>query len=95
MVSPYSGTIVFAGPFRSYGQLLIIEHGDGYHSLLAGLSRIDGTVGQWVAAGEPVGAMAPLSVGGPSLYVELRHNGEPVDPLPWLAATVTPQEGQG
>ncbi|MEQ8369541.1 MAG: peptidoglycan DD-metalloendopeptidase family protein, partial [Alphaproteobacteria bacterium] len=95
VVSPYSGTIVFAGPFRSYGQLLIIEHGDGYHSLLAGLSRIDGAVGQWVAAGEPVGAMAPLSVGGPSLYVELRHNGEPVDPLPWLAATVTPQEGQG
>ena len=95
VVSPYSGTIVFAGPFRSYGQILIIEHGDGYHSLLAGMARIDGDVGQWLTAGEPVGAMAPLSVGGPSLYVELRHNGEPVDPLPWLAANVTPQEGQG
>ena len=48
---------LFAGPFRGYGQILIIEHGDGYHSLLAGLDRIDGAVGQWLVAGEPVGVM--------------------------------------
>ncbi len=57
VVAPFDGRIEFAGPFRGYGQILIIEHGDGYHSLLAGLERIDGEVGQWLVAGEPVGIM--------------------------------------
>jgi septal ring factor EnvC (AmiA/AmiB activator) len=63
---------------------LIIEHGDGYHSLLAGLDRIEGTVGQWLVAGEPVGTM-PASEKKPRLYLELRHDGQPINPLPWLA----------
>jgi septal ring factor EnvC (AmiA/AmiB activator) len=61
---------------------LIIEHGDGYHSLLAGLERIDGAVGQWLVAGEPVGVMP---TGDASLYLELRHHDQPINPLPWLA----------
>ena len=48
VVAPFDGRIEFAGPFRGYGQILIIEHGDGYHSLLAGLERIDGVVGHAV-----------------------------------------------
>jgi len=84
VVAPYDGRIEFAGPFRGYGQILIIRHSDGYHSLLAGLDRIDGTVGDWVVAGEPVGAMAPQDP-KPRLYLELRHDGKPIDPLPWLA----------
>jgi septal ring factor EnvC (AmiA/AmiB activator) len=63
---------------------LIIEHGDGYHSLLAGLERIDGVVGQWLVAGEPVGIM-PSGDREAALYLELRHNGQPINPLPWLA----------
>ncbi|MFQ5346949.1 MAG: murein hydrolase activator EnvC family protein, partial [Rhodothalassiaceae bacterium] len=100
VVAPYDGRVVFAGPFRGYGQLLIISHGGGYHTLLAGMARIYATVGQWVLAGEPVGEMAAgdaraaVVAGGagatagttPKLYVELRQGGEPVDPLPWLAA---------
>ncbi|MFN0042685.1 MAG: murein hydrolase activator EnvC family protein, partial [Alphaproteobacteria bacterium] len=60
VVAPFDGQIAFAGPFRGYGLILIIDHGDGYHSLLVGLSRIGGTEGQWVVAGEPVGLMGQL-----------------------------------
>ncbi len=92
VIAPYDGRIVFAGPFRDYGQLLIIGHGEGYHTLLAGFSRIDGIVGQWILAGEPVGQMGNREskqgkTSDPALYVELRRNGEPVNPLPWLAAS--------
>jgi murein hydrolase activator len=84
VVAPYDGRVLFAGPFKGYGQILIIEHGDGYHSLLAGLDRVESPVGQWLAAGEPVGVM-PKGVTKPHLYLELRHNGQPINPLPWLA----------
>jgi len=84
VVAPFDGRIEFAGPFRGYGQILIIEHGDGYHSLLAGLERIDGVVGQWLVAGEPVGIM-PTGYRGATLYLELRRHGQPINPLPWLA----------
>ncbi len=86
VVAPYDGRILFAGPFRGYGLILIIEHGEGYHSLLSGLGRIDGGVGQWVLAGEPVGAMGPATEGNPRLYLELRRQGHPINPQPWLAA---------
>jgi len=61
----------------------IIRHGGLYHSLLAGLERIDLKADQWVLAGEPVGVM-PEGSGG-ALYFELRRDGRPVDPQPWLA----------
>jgi septal ring factor EnvC (AmiA/AmiB activator) len=86
VVSPHEGRVVFAGPFRRYGQLLIIEHGEGYYSLLAGLARIDGVIGQWILGGEPVGIMGRPENGNPALYMELRRNGQPINPLPWLVA---------
>ena len=86
IVAPYDGRIVYADAFRSYGQLLIIDHGGGYHTLVAGLSRIDGQVGQWLLAGEPVGQASNGENGKSTLYVELRRNGEPINPLPWLVA---------
>jgi septal ring factor EnvC (AmiA/AmiB activator) len=58
VTSVWDGNVMYAGVFRDYGQLLIISHGDGYHSLLAGLGRIDVGLSQWVLAGEPVGAMS-------------------------------------
>ena len=84
VVAPYDGQVVYAGPFRGYGRILIIEHGGGYHTLLSGLGRIDCAVGQRVVAGEPVAAMGEQS--GAGLYVELRRDGQPVNPVPWLAA---------
>jgi septal ring factor EnvC (AmiA/AmiB activator) len=86
VVSPQDGRIVFAGPFRDYGLLLILAHGDGYHTLLAGMSRLHGAVGQQVLAGEPVGEMGEAGAGPPTLYLELRRGGEPINPTPWLAA---------
>ncbi len=88
VIAPFDGVVAFAGAFRGYGQLLIIEHSEGYHTLLAGLGRIDGEVGQRVLAGEPVGVMAggmTESAAASSLYLELRRDGQPINPLPWLA----------
>ncbi len=86
VVAPHDGRVMFAGPFRGYGRLLIIEHGEGYHSLLAGLGRIDATLGQSVVTGEPVGLMGSASGKAPEIYVEFRRKGQPINPLPWLAA---------
>ena len=86
IVAPFDGRVAFAGPFREYGLLLIIDHGEGYHTLLAGMGRIDARLHQHVLAGEPVGVMGPLNGEKPKLYVELRKKGYPINPLPWLAA---------
>jgi septal ring factor EnvC (AmiA/AmiB activator) len=96
VLAPADGTIAFAGEFRSYGQLLIINVGGGYHVVLAGMERIDVQLGQFVLAGEPVAAMAlqrPASAGAtlvgttePVLYIEFRKDGASIDPAPWWAA---------
>jgi murein hydrolase activator len=94
VISPIDGKVEFAGPFRSYGQLLILNAGEGYLILLAGMKQISAEIGQSVKAGEPVGVMGegPSSmalIGGLAenarsvLYVEFRKNSEPVDPSPW------------
>ena len=93
VVSPTDGWIVYAGEFRSYGQLLIINAGGGYHILLAGLSQIDVQLGQFVLAGEPVGVMSAAAKpsqgtaqdNAPVLYVEFRKDQRPIDPDPWWA----------
>lgn len=87
VVAPYDGKVVFAGEFRGYGELLIIAHGEGYHTLLAGMARIYGVVGQRLLTGEPVGLMGEGSKGVPRLYVELRRDGVAINPVPWLAAS--------
>ncbi|MCB4821880.1 murein hydrolase activator EnvC family protein [Roseicella aerolata] len=84
VVSPCAGRVVFGSPFRSYGLLLIVDCGGGYHFVLAGLDRLDTAPGQRVLAGEPVGTLA--AGGRASLYLELRHRGRPVDPRNWFAA---------
>ncbi len=90
VVSPCGGRVVFAGPFRSFGLLLIVDCGGGYHFVLAGFARLDAQVGQSVQPGEPVGVMPNWDPGAtanrPLLYVELRQNGQPVNPAPFLRA---------
>lgn len=94
IITPIGGKVEFAGKFRGYGEMLIINPGEGYLLLLAGLGEITTSVGQSVKAGEPVGLMGNNSDGltltkglpkqnTPVLYVEFRHNGDPVDPAPW------------
>ena len=95
ITSPCDGWVVYAGPFRSYGQLLILNAGGGYHVLLAGMERISVDLGQFVLTGEPVAVMgsgSQVSASGankakqPVLYVEFRKDGAPIDPSPWWAA---------
>lgn len=93
--SPADGWVEFAGPYRSYGDLLIVDAGEGYRIVLAGLERIDVQQGQFVLAGEPIGTMASSQVaaaeGGelgtlrPVLYVEFRKDGQSINPTPWWA----------
>jgi murein hydrolase activator len=95
VTAPCDGWVVYAGPFRSYGQLLIINAGGGYHVVLAGMERIDVALGQFVLTGEPVAAMgagevvvasaAPSGGKEPTLYVEFRKDGVSIDPTPWWA----------
>jgi septal ring factor EnvC (AmiA/AmiB activator) len=97
VVSPTDGWVIYAGPFRSYGHLLIVNAGGGYHVVLAGMERIDAVLGQFVLAGEPVGNMAATRIASatnvdvgslrPVLYVEFRKDGKSIDPSPWWAKT--------
>jgi len=94
ITAPCDGWVVYAGPFRSYGQLLILNVGGGYHVLLAGMDRISVDLGQFVLTGEPVAMMGDASQAAatvttgpkrPVLYVEFRKDGTPIDPSPWWA----------
>ena len=94
VTTPCDCWVVYAGPFRSYGQLLILNAGGGYHVLLAGVERISVNIGQFVLTGEPVATMGSQSriasiLAAPSsqpvLYIEFRKDGTPIDPGPWWA----------
>ena len=81
VTSPFDGSVIFAGPFRGYGDMIIVEHGDGYLSLLAGLGHIDVELGQLLLAGEPIGVMPNDN---PELYIEIRKNNQPLNPDAWF-----------
>jgi septal ring factor EnvC (AmiA/AmiB activator) len=85
VVAPTSGQVAYAGPFRGYGQVLILNRSDGYAVVLAGLGAMRTRVGDRVVAGQPVGEMSSSDTAAPELYVEVRRNGQPIDPARWLA----------
>jgi septal ring factor EnvC (AmiA/AmiB activator) len=96
VTTPCDGWVVYAGPFRSYGQLLILNAGGGYHVLIAGMERISVNIGQFVLTGEPVAIMGSTSrvasvlaanASQPVLYIEFRKDGTPIDSGPWWAAS--------
>ena len=84
VVSPFDARVEFAGPFNTYGGLLILNVGDDYYIVLAGMAVTYASVGQSVLAGEPVGAMPDQSQPAPDLYLELRRDGDAIDPAPWI-----------
>jgi septal ring factor EnvC (AmiA/AmiB activator) len=83
VTSPYDGEVVYAGTFLNYGRMVIIRHSDDFHTLLAGLARIDAEPGQFLLEGEPIGAMGEKESTA-RLYVELRRDNQPVDPFAWM-----------
>ncbi len=81
VVAPMSGQIQFTGSFKRYGNIVIIEHANNYHSLVAGLGDITTIVGDYIKSGEPIGILPNSSlILRPTLYYELRKNGNPVNP---------------
>ena len=90
-VAPGDSEVVFAGPYQNLGQVLILELVGGYHLTLAGLGRIDVHIGDLVLAGEPVGVLPDVKA--PRLYMELRRNGQTVDPAPWMSAELRKANG--
>jgi murein hydrolase activator len=79
------GLVRFAGWFRGYGRIVIIDHGDAYHTVSGHLDEIHVKVDDVVVAGQAIGTVGETgSLTGPSLYFELRHEGAPIDPAPWL-----------
>ena len=99
--SPADGWVVYAGPFRSFGQLIILNVGENYHIVLAGMARVNVSPGRFVLAGEPIGRMGSTQVAAvgnvdlgsnkPILYVEFRKDGKSINPAPWWV----PKKGKG
>ncbi len=95
VTAPVDGKVMFAGPFRGYRQLLILDAGESYHLVMAGMERLNVSQGQSVLSGEPVGVMGEGRIASaafdgnsgsqPLLYVEFRRDKKPVDPGPWWA----------
>ena len=85
VIAPYAGRIEFSGPFKNYENVIILNVGDGYFVLLTGLNELFVDAGDTIQRGEPVGKLP--SQKGAELYIELRKNGSPVDPKPWLGAS--------
>ena len=81
VVAPFDGTVLFAGPFQNYGQLIIIDHGDNYLTVLAGMDVVTTSVGNQLLTGEPIGRMG---LDYNSLYLEVRQNGQAINPRPWF-----------
>jgi len=96
VTAPSDGWIVFAGTFRSYGRMIILNAGEGYHLVLSGMDKVSVREGQFVVAGEPLAVMGEKRVASvnaltletdkPTLYIEFRKNGKPVDSRPWWSA---------
>jgi murein hydrolase activator len=96
VTAPSDGWIMFAGPFRSYGQMIIMNAGDGYHIVMSGMDTVTARQGQFAVAGEPLGTMGEkriasaaglhLETDRPTLYIEFRKDGKPVDSRPWWSA---------
>lgn len=84
VASPVQGEIIFSGKFRDYNHVVIIKITEDYHIFVAGLGAVDVSLGQKIMRGEPVGRM-PAGAGQSNLYLEMRHNRQPIDPMPWLA----------
>ncbi len=81
VAAPFDGTVLFAGPFQNYGKLVIIDHGDNYLTVLAGMDTITTSVGSQLLTGEPIGKMGADYV---NLYIEVRQNGQAINPKPWF-----------
>lgn len=99
VTAPADGLVVFAGAFRSYGQMVILNVGDGYHVVLTGMDKVNVRQGKFVFSGEPIAAMGEKRVASaaalaletdrPTLYIEFRKDGTPVDSKPWWTSKET------
>ncbi len=104
VVAPADGWVVYRGPYLNYGQIVILNAGSGYNIVLAGLASTNVELGQFVLMGEPIGQMGNRTTGQtvatsagmsrPTLYIEFRNQGTPIDPNPWWAPAL-PETREG
>ena len=102
VVAPADGWVLFQGNYLNYGQIIILNAGQDYTILLAGLDKVAVNIGQFVMMGEPVGSMGSQTIGRtvatsagvsrPTLYIEMRKNNEPVDPTGWWSPPANPTQ---
>ena len=102
VVAPADGWVIYRGPYLNYGQIVILNPGQDYTILLAGLDKVSVDLGQFVLEGEPIGTMGSRTIGrnlatsagvsDPTLYIELRKNDQPMDPTGWWAAPSNPTQ---
>ncbi|MEO5808160.1 peptidoglycan DD-metalloendopeptidase family protein [Devosia sp.] len=103
VVAAADGWVLYKGPYLNYGQIVILNSGQSYTVLLAGLDTVTVNIGQFVLMGEPIGTMGSRTIGRtvttsagnsqPTLYIELRKDNEPIDPTGWWAPPNTTQSG--
>lgn len=102
VVAPADGWVLYKGDYLNYGQIVILNAGQNYTLLLAGLETVTVDIGQFVLMGEPLGTMGSQTIGQtvttsagisrPTLYIEMRKNNEPVDPTGWWASPANPTQ---
>ena len=92
VIAPFGGRIEFAGAFKNYDNVVILNVGQNYFMLLTGLGEIYVSSGEMVTSGEPLGLM-PTGQKNAELYIELRKNGAPVNPKPWLGKALSGNGG--
>lgn len=102
VLAPADGWVLYQGAYLNYGQIVILDAGQDYSILLAGLAAIDVKTGQFVRMGEKLGSMGSRTIGPtaatsagaerPTLYIEMRNKNTPIDPAGWWASPVTPTQ---
>jgi septal ring factor EnvC (AmiA/AmiB activator) len=85
VIAPMDARVQYAGVFRTYGLMVILDVGNNVLVIVSGLDTLYAEAGQWVLAGEPIGRMSGQKSPSPELYLEVRRSGQPVDPEKWLA----------
>jgi septal ring factor EnvC (AmiA/AmiB activator) len=102
VIAPADGWVLYTGDYLNYGQIVILDAGQDYTILLAGLENVEAKPGQFVRMGDRLGTMGSRTIGrtvatsagasNPTLYIEMRNKNAPIDPTGWWATPLNPTQ---